>query len=69
MGSAAGAVEPQSEACRSRLRRTVRTQGAAGEDRSLLRRGVLRTAVMTGLSLLEKNRNDSVSVDKHAPPP
>lgn len=49
MGSAAGLVEPQLETSRRRLRKTVRTQGEAGEGRSLLGRGVLRTAVNTGL--------------------
>lgn len=77
LGSAGGSVEPRTETCRSRLRKTVRTQGGAGEDRSLPDRGVQRTAVMTGLSLLEKNRGyieyqtcrELFSVDKHASPP
>lgn len=45
------------ERCRSRLWRTVRIQGRAGEDRSLLDRRVLTTNATTDLSLLgERNR-------------
>lgn len=59
--SAAGAaVEPQMETCRSRLRRSE-TEGEAEEDLSLLDRGVLRTAVMTGLSLLGKKKKQITS--------
>lgn len=61
MESAAGSVDPQMETSRSRSRRTVRTEEDAGENRSLLDRGVLRTAVKTDLSLLGgKKRNDVV---------
>lgn len=53
---------------------TVRTQA---EDLSLLDGQVLKTVVMTGSSLLEKNRNGKVYdtckglfyLDKHASPP
>lgn len=69
-------VEPQAETGRSHLRKTVRTQREAGKDRSRLDRGHLRTAVMTGLSLLEKSRNyvaydtcrSAFSIAKHASP-
>lgn len=54
LGSTAVAVSPQMETCRSRLERMMRAQREAGEDPFLLDRGVRRTAVMTGLSLLGK---------------
>lgn len=49
LGSVGGSGEPQMETCRSHLQQTVMTQGEAEEDLSLLDKGVLRTAVMTGL--------------------
>lgn len=48
-GSVAEAASPQMETYRSHLQRNVKAQGEAGEDLSLLDRGVLRMAVMTGL--------------------
>lgn len=61
-GSAAGTVAPQMETSRSRLQRTVRAKGEDGEDPFLLGRGVLRTAVMTGLSILQKKQQKVYNV-------
>lgn len=49
-------ASPQMETHRSRLQWMMRAQREAGEDLLLLDRGVLRTAVMTGLSLLGKTQ-------------
>ena len=54
VSAAVGIVDPKMETRRGRPHRTVRARREAGEDPSLLDRGILKTAVMTGLSLLER---------------
>lgn len=70
MRTAARTVELQMETRRSRLRRSARTEGEAGsgEGLCLLDMGVLKTAVMIGLSLLHlAQQNQTVSCRQKYP--